>query len=574
MFRWFDRLDSCSMRCASRIGFCMIGLSAGLMWLNVPVLAQNPPQASASRGTSQAAPRGLTSLETTRPILPQDIARTPIAKPLLSGLDPVTYSYRKAQASSMRFETDGAFIAPPVVQSSANRTPGAAVGFVSTGEVACGNVTPADQAIGVGDTPVGVLQVINVCVNVYDKSGNLQAGYPKSATSFFGLPAGTPFADPRVIYDWVNHRYVVAMISFDPNFNSASNYHIAVSTGDNPAGGYCIYTIGVQSVASAGPGTFPLPDFPRLGQDQQAFYLASNIFNPNYKWEEILVLPKAQMYACQGFGFSFFNNLTFGGVVTDTTQPANIFNPSDNPRSEYLVTSKNINFSDPKNGLVVWAIHSPLSSPTLTGVGVGTANNYSFPPGASQTGSANSIDSGDNRISGMVFYAAGSLYASVTSNGGAGQPDCILYQIQPFITASSTGTDGQINSARILNEIVLGGGANSWYYCTQLPDPGGNSTTVFNFSGNSNFASLAYISRRAAQPIGGFEDSGVFLINGQALYNQGRWGDYTAGNIAGLVSGGGTGSLPVMWFAGMYARSDATWGTAVGRNGYQFITDK
>jgi hypothetical protein len=34
----------------------------------------------------------------------------------------------------------------------------------------------------------GVLQVINVCLNVFDKSGNLQAGYPKSFTSFVGLP--------------------------------------------------------------------------------------------------------------------------------------------------------------------------------------------------------------------------------------------------------------------------------------------------------------------------------------------------------------------------------------------------
>ena len=68
-----------------------------------------------------------------------------------------------------------------------------------------------------GDTSVGVLQAINVCLNVFDKSGNLQAGYPKSFTSFVSLPSGTPTTDPRAIYDWINHRYIVSFIQFDPS---------------------------------------------------------------------------------------------------------------------------------------------------------------------------------------------------------------------------------------------------------------------------------------------------------------------------------------------------------------------
>ncbi|MGA7385616.1 MAG: hypothetical protein WBW81_13270, partial [Methylocella sp.] len=51
-----------------------------------------------------------------------------------------------------------------------------------------------------------------------------------------------------------------------------------------------------------------------------------------------------------------------------------------------------------------------------------------------------------------------------------------------------------------------------------------------------------------------------------------RWGDYTAVAPAGLVSGGGTGSFPVMWFAGMFANSDGSWGTAIGKNGYSSIS--
>jgi hypothetical protein len=426
----------------------------------------------------------------------------------------------------------------------------------------------------VGDTSVGVLQVINVCVNVFDKSGNLQAGYPKSFTSFVGLPSGTPTTDPRAIYDWINHRYIVTFIQFDPAQATTSNYYIAVSTGDNPAGGYCVYHLGVQSVNPSG-GVFPLPDFPRLGQDRQAIYLASNIFNPNFKWEEILVLPKTQLYACAGFGFSFFDDLTLGGVATDSTQPANVFSAGDDPRSEYLVTSKDINFgggscSTPCNGLVVWAIHSPLSSPTLTGTFVATANNYTLPPNASQPGGANDVDTNDTRISGMAMYNAGSIYASINAANGS-HSEAILYQIQPFVTAGGAN-DGKIASAKILNEIVHGG-AFDVYFATQQPDPEGNVTYVWNYSSSTVFPSLAYSSRRAAQSVGTEPDSGFVAISGAGFNGQGRWGDYTAVAPAGLASGGGSGSAPVMYFAGMFARADGTWQTAIGRNGYTAITD-
>jgi hypothetical protein len=457
--------------------------------------------------------------------------------------------------------------APFTVEKNVKLTPTSALTIISMGEGGCGTAHTADQALAVGDTTIGILQAINVCLIVFDKNGVQQPGYPKSFESFVGIPNSTPTSDPRALYDWINHRYVLALIQFDRNFNSASSYWIAVSMGDDPTGGYCFYNLPVQSVSPNGPGTYPLPDFPRLGQDRQAFYLASNIFNPGFKWEELLILPKSLMYTCSSFTVTYFSNLNVGGIPTDSTQPANIFSPGDDPRSGYLVTSENGSFRDPKNGLVVWTIHNPLSNPTLTGIVVPTANDYSTPPLATQPGSPNSIDGGDNRISGMVFYMAGSLYASLTTDGGGGQPACLLYQIQPFVNSS----DGSIASARVLNEIFFGGGANSWYYCTQQPDAEGNVTTVYNFSGPSNYASLGFVSRRSGQPTGSLPDGGIILVSGSGpAYTQGRWGDYTAVAPAGLISGRGTGGVPVMWFAGMYGNGDA-WGTVIGKNGYNSI---
>jgi hypothetical protein len=38
------------------------------------------------------------------------------------------------------------------------------------------------------------------------------------------------------------------------------------------------------------------------------------------------------------------------------------------------------------------------------------------------------------------------------------------------------------------------------------------------------------------------------------------------------VSGGGTGGFPTFWFSGMFARSDNSWQTAIGRNGFNAVT--
>lgn len=552
-------------------------LAAGALALCLAVpTSPSPARAQTSTAPVVGSEKGQSSSISGRFVnlsaLPQassaELASHPQPLPPLKGFDANTWaSIKRAAALSA---PDRLVNSPAPINLAGRETPGAATLFTSSLTDANCGCTPADQAIAVGDTNVGVLQGVNTAMNVYDKFGNLQAGFPKSLTTFFNVAAGTPTSDPRAMYDWVNHRYIVVMIDFSPNFSVASHYNIAVSTGDSPNGGYCTYQLPVQSVAPSG-GIFPLPDFPRIGQDRQAIYLASNIFNTGYKWEEIMALPKAQMYACQGFNFSFFSNLNVGGTPTDTTQPVNVFAPSDNPRSEYMVTSKNIFFGQPRNGLVVWAIHSPLSSPTLTGVVIGTANSYSVPPNASQPGSPNSVDTGDNRISGMAMYNAGSIYASINAANGA-RSEAILYQIEPFVVAGG-GTDGQIQGARLLNEFVHGNSGFDVFYATQQPDPEGNVTYVWNYSDSSSiFPSLAYNSRRAGQPVGTEPDGGIFAAVGQALYVQGRWGDYTAVAPGGLASGGGAGSAPVMWFAGMFARSGGGWGTTIGRNGYSSIT--
>ena len=91
------------------------------------------------------------------------------------------------------------------------------------------------MALAVG--PSYVLQVINGCVTVLNKSGNVQAGFPKSLSSFMlvGAKAQASPYDPRAIFDWANQRYIVSAAHISGA--GAAVVDVAVSLSSNPLGG-------------------------------------------------------------------------------------------------------------------------------------------------------------------------------------------------------------------------------------------------------------------------------------------------------------------------------------------------
>src|SRR5207249_3854574 len=79
---------------------------------------------------------------------------------------------------------------------------------------------PPDHGIAASAT--FVVQTVNTSIAVYNTSGTLQVGFPKSLQAFAGVPAPTPagcdaahgnqpfLTDPRALYDPVSGRFFVA----------------------------------------------------------------------------------------------------------------------------------------------------------------------------------------------------------------------------------------------------------------------------------------------------------------------------------------------------------------------------
>lgn len=497
------------------------------------------------------------------------------------GITEEEYEARKAEAAK------GLGLAPggatgPAPAGLGRETPGASPVFLGQGNAS--GVAPSDMAVAV--SPQFVVQVVNSSIAVYNKSGVLQTGFPKSLSSFFPSNSGD-MGDPRAFYDWNRGRFVILADDF-----TAGAIHLAASATNSPLGAWHQYTFNVWGSTNCRVAGKGCPDFPQLGYDDTTIYIGVNFFPGSGGISDyMLLLPKSKIYAGAGFGFNFWFNLSFGGTNVDTVHPSVPLAPSEHPRAGIAVNSFNINFGNGQcrsacNGLVFWAFSNNLQGgtgnpgPELSAVGVGTANNYSLPPNANEPGCAGCVDTNDPRISATPTYHAGQVTAALVTNGngaGAGAAHVLWFQARVFLNDNDSRCTGaffntcpRITGAQLLNEDCFfcggQGAAGSSFFGALAPNIGGDVTMIYNFADNSTNAETAYTARRATQAQNTMHDAGFVLCGGSSAA-RGRWGDYEA-NVGDLTSA----AQNFTWFSGMNAIGGGNWGTCIGRDGFTALT--
>jgi len=516
-----------------------------------------------------------------------DVAARPnVRRSPLTGTSASVYAERKA-AAAQRAGTEAApVVAAPPHPLISPETSAAQRSFAGNAEGQCGNAAPSDQALAVGDGAEPILQINQDCLSIWSAAGARLLG-PKSLQTFAGLPADTYVFNPRALYDFYNHRFILAF--GDSDLANNSYYDVAVSQTDDPTGKWYVYRFRTPSQNQV------LNDFIRLGQDRQGVYVASNLFPmPGaccglYLWEEWVLLPKSLVYAGKPLSYWYLTGMQVSGLYTDSTQPANVWSPYDNPRAEFLVGSFNINYGGGNcvngcGGLVVWALSNPfgwmegsLYPPDLS-VEISGSFTYYLPPQASQPGAPNSIDTLDTRITGEVTYSGGQLFAALTT-GDNTWSDIQVYRIAPFLGNDDPNCSGALAGqcprmvqAETLDYKYLSSSPNFYYYPAVQPDLEGNTTIVFNFSGpscNTCYPSLGFVMERATYLFGNvFFDSGLLFATGGAAYNGLDWGRYTAAAPAKVEYGAGVPATPSVWIAGAYAKAGGTWATQIGVTQY------
>ncbi len=495
------------------------------------------------------------------------------------------YLARKAAAArQVSYATQANAIAGQTQMPDAVRqTPGATTVFSGLGQA--GSV-PSDMALTVNKS--WVVQVVNSRIAVYNKTGTLQAGFPKAlggAGGFFPA-ATTDTGDPRAFYDNQNNRFVVVADDF-----TGGAMWLAASQTDDPRGAWNIYSFAPWGAASCRSFGSSCPDFPMIGFDDQTIYLSLNFFPSTGGVSDwMLLLPKGLIYSGSGFSYNFWNNFTWGGTPIDTLQPVSLLDAAEHPRAGLAVASFNINFGGGQcsgasgcSGMMVWAFSNNIVAagspgPEFSAVNVPTATVYRFPANANQPGLPFSVDTSDVRISGSPIYHAGLISAAINTNGSDGRAHHAWFQLRPFFNDNDARCTGsflnkcpQITGAEMVNEdcYFCGGGFNtngSSYFASLAPDAGGDLTMAFNLSDDNTFPSTAYASRRVTQARNLMHDAGIYMCVGASANTSGRMGDYSAS--------AGDDSSPnqkTMWFSAMHMGTGGAWSTCIGKNGYTGI---
>ena len=429
-------------------------------------------------------------------------------------------------------------------------------GFYGTpGGINCPNVTgiylvPPDTNAAVGDTQV--VQWINICYAVFDKSSGALIAGPFPGTNFwkgFGAPCETN-NDGDIIIQWdkSNHRWLAAQNVFNgPPYYSC----VAVSQTADATGSYYRYVF-------PQPG---FPDYPKWGLTKSAYYQTQNVFDPilvfgvnvcAYDAKSMLKGSSKAMQVCifdNSNGTYFDDNMLPADDDSDNG-PANTevlmgsidnFLPGDSHVYVYLF---DVNFGNPsKSTLTGVAGSMPISVPAFD-LAFCTSPSGPFlttacvqqPSSAVSTGIFGPVDLLDTLGERLMYRLA---HFNVRGT-------------QHFLVAHSVNNTTAVATRWYeFRSQGLGNVKNlSVYQSGQTPDDGyyrwmgsvamdknGDIALGYSRSSAIDYPSIYYSGQTAGDPLGTTETEALIKQGLGSQYNSfDRWGDYSSMALDGADS--------------------------------------
>jgi hypothetical protein len=421
-------------------------------------------------------------------------------------------------------------------------------------------LVPPDTNAAVGDTQV--VQWINVCYAVFDKSSGAVVAGPFAGTNFwkgFGGPCEAN-NDGDIIIQWdkANHRWLAAQNVFNgPPYYTC----VAVSQTADATGSYYRY-------AFPQPG---FPDYPKWGLTRSVYYQTQNIFDPilvfgvNVCGYDAKSMLKGSNKATQVCIFDNSNGTYFDDSMLPADDdsdhgPANSevllgsidnFLPGDNHVYEYVF---DVNFGNPAKSKLAGVEGSmPISVPAFdlafctSGASLTTncvpqpdspaseaffAAVWGLPPGT--TGLVDSLDTLGDRL----------MYRLAHITDGGTQHFLVAHSVNNSTAVATTWYEFRAQG--------LGSTSLSLHQSGQTPDDGeyrwmgsvamdhaGNIALGYSRSSaaSGDYPSIYYAGQTAGDPLGTTETEALIKQGSGSQYNSfDRWGDYSSMALDGSNS--------------------------------------
>jgi hypothetical protein len=292
-------------------------------------------------------------------------------------------------------------------------------------------ITPADANGAVGLNYF--VEFINGSFAVYNKSDG--SGVVKISDMKFWTNKGPggdgvgginfassdAVSDPRVIYDPASHCWFASQVDYDggatdPTLES-DYYLLAVSDTDDPSGSWHVFSF------LAAPGGIRFADFPTLGVDASAVYLAGDMYHgeTNSLGTSLTMIPKADLLAhppviTNRIFFGVTNYATRGAVL----QPVTCLDGSS--RGNILAAGSLGDDFQAHSNLVATTVLNPGATNAVLAPAVNIfVDAYTTPLNATQPDGTATLADNDTRFSARVYTVGGVIFAvhNIEVNGRA-----------------------------------------------------------------------------------------------------------------------------------------------------------
>lgn len=370
---------------------------------------------------------------------------------------------------------------------------------------------PGDPCIDVG--PNHIVQMLNgnsgAVVKIWDKSGNVLLGQ-----TLFKSLAGTPtgLGDPIVLYDQRADRWMLTEFSASNN-----DMYIAISTTPDPTGSY--YTFSVTGTN--------FPDYPKYSIWDDTY-----IITTNENSSAIYAMNRTTMLSGGATSVQRFTMPNYGTIGFQTAAPVSLMGTTVSGGPCLLMRIRDDGWSNvSSDALEMWELNINWASPgsaTLAQVQTLPVSPYeselcgytSFScipqPGGNDLDPLREIIM--NRVMYRNFGTHESIVcAHVTDVNGADLAGIRWYELR------RTG-----GSWSIYQEGTYSPDSENRWMPTIGISASGNIGLAYNVSSTSTHPEIRYTGRKECDPLGIMTETEVILVDGTAVNNSNRWGDYNA----------------------------------------------
>ena len=391
--------------------------------------------------------------------------------------------------------------------------------------------TPPNSQIAAG--PDHLLIAVNAAIAIFDKTGR-QTLRVNLADLFSQLIQGAVIIGPRVIYDQFRDGWVIAACAHSAE-ERRSWFLLAYSTGPNPLDDWSIWAFDAD--VNGKIITSHWADDIGLSVDSNWLYLTANMFSANMRFlhSRLRILNKKELQSGGVLhGWDFWELRNADGSIAFGVQPALNLNAA--------VTQYFLNATNDGLGLTQWSVtYAARQEPVLKRRFIPTRS-FQLAPNAKQLPAGAEIETGDTRVSNVVFRH-GMLWTAhtVAADWGAKSNTAAIHWLQINARAGSVTQQG------------IYGAEHLHYFCPAvMPDGEGNLVMVFNRVGK--FLSIRFSGRLASDEPN--------TIRASSLLRQSS----TAGSAVWSMRSGVacTPDDSNIWMIGQYAVADKDWATWIG----------